>query len=155
MSNSSIFRSGVFTPTLPWHYLEVLHWRLHTGNLLQFECCEMGLSSLKLWGQAWNFDVTFVPSVQSCVHFLPSALQRGSSTLCFNNGVKRVETGAQILLQGLRCTLAKEHVGKLVFDSQTCSLVVTMDEISFTLPQWNHDQNRTWLCKSEGKSNWK
>lgn len=66
------------------------------------------------------------------------------------------EIAAQMLLQGLRCTLAKntgERVGKLVFDSQTCSLAVKMDENSFTLSKWNHEQNRTWLCKSKGKSN--
>lgn len=58
-----------------------------------------------------------------------------------------------MLLQGLRCTLAGkgEHVGKLMFDTKTCSLAVKMDEVSVTLPKWNHERTELGCANRRGK----
>lgn len=164
MSNSFFLFWRVFAPTLTlassWGFaLKIPHRELVTVWML----CK---GTFKISSAPWNFeaklettfDLTFlVPSVHPvCIsslllcrgEVLPSALIMG-----WKGG--KLELKCCFRVSGALWQRPGEHAVKLVFDSQTCSLAVKMDEISCTLPKWNHEKNRTWLCKLEEKSNWK
>lgn len=122
--------------------------------------------SLKICSSPWNFEaklettfdlIFLVSSVRPvCISFL--LLCRGEvvpSALIMGWKGRKLELKCCFRVSGSLWQKTIEHAVKLVFDSQTCSPAVKMDEISFTLPMWNHEQNRAWLCKLEEKSNWK